>query len=110
MQGDHHEIEVEFPEFRQRIKELSASDPEFAASIQRHDELDNEIRSLEEQGQPVADETLEKLIERTRKGGAEIVNYLKTGSAYYAPGASAAAWAPTATTCSSSPAGSTSAR
>ena len=61
MQGDHHEIEVEFPEFRQRIKELSASDPEFAASIQRHDELDNEIRSLEEQGQPVADETLEKL-------------------------------------------------
>ena len=61
MQGDHHEIEVEFPEFRQRIEELSASDPEFAASIQRHDELDNEIRSLEEQGQPVADETLEKM-------------------------------------------------
>lgn len=28
------------------------------------------------------------LIERTRKGGAEIVNYLKTGSAYYAPSAS----------------------
>ena len=31
MQGEHHEIEVEFPEFRQRIKELSAADPEFAA-------------------------------------------------------------------------------
>ena len=61
MQGDHHEIEVEFPEFRQLIKELSASDPEFAASIRRHDELDNEIRTLEEQGQPVADEVLEKL-------------------------------------------------
>jgi len=28
------------------------------------------------------------IVERTRKGGAEIVNYLKTGSAYYAPGAS----------------------
>jgi malate dehydrogenase len=27
------------------------------------------------------------LIERTRKGGAEIVGYLKTGSAYYAPSA-----------------------
>ena len=26
-----------------------------------------------------------KLINRTRKGGAEIVNYLKTGSAFYAP-------------------------
>ena len=31
---------------------------------------------------------LEAMVERTRKGGAEIVNYLKTGSAYYAPSAS----------------------
>lgn len=34
--------------------------------------------------------TIERLIERTRKGGAEIVGYLKTGSAFYAPGASVA--------------------
>lgn len=34
--------------------------------------------------------TIERLVERTRKGGGEIVNYLKAGSAYYAPGASAA--------------------
>ncbi|SHE39749.1 malate dehydrogenase (NAD) [Desulforamulus putei DSM 12395] len=31
---------------------------------------------------------LESMVERARKGGAEIVNYLKTGSAYYAPSAS----------------------
>lgn len=31
---------------------------------------------------------IEAIVERTRKGGAEIVNYLKSGSAYYAPGAS----------------------
>src|SRR6516164_2725330 len=31
--------------------------------------------------------TLEKLVQRTRDGGAEIVKYLKTGSAYYAPSA-----------------------
>jgi len=30
---------------------------------------------------------IEKLVERTRNGGAEIVSYLKTGSAYYAPAA-----------------------
>lgn len=30
-------------------------------------------------------ENIEKLIERTRKGGAEIVDLLKTGSAFYAP-------------------------
>lgn len=31
---------------------------------------------------------INKLIERTRNGGIEIVNYLKSGSAYYAPAAS----------------------
>lgn len=35
-----------------------------------------------------ADE-IKKLSDRTRKGGAEVINYLKTGSAYYAPAASA---------------------
>jgi len=35
-------------------------------------------------------ETLDKIVARTRSGGAEIVNYLKTGSAYYAPAAAAA--------------------
>jgi len=42
-------------------------------------------------GIPVADlmpaDQLDKIITRTRNGGAEIVNYLKTGSAYYAPSA-----------------------
>jgi len=33
---------------------------------------------------------LEEIIQRTRDGGAEIVSLLKTGSAYYAPGAASA--------------------
>lgn len=33
--------------------------------------------------------TLDRLVQRTRDGGAEIVKYLKTGSAYYAPSAAA---------------------
>ena len=33
-------------------------------------------------------EKLESIIERTKKGGAEIVKHLKTGSAFYAPAAS----------------------
>ena len=32
-------------------------------------------------------ETINKIVERTQNGGAEIVKYLKTGSAYYAPSA-----------------------
>ena len=34
-------------------------------------------------------ETIDRLVDRTRKGGGEIVNLLKTGSAFYAPGAAA---------------------
>ncbi|HEX3659403.1 MAG TPA: malate dehydrogenase [Pirellulales bacterium] len=33
---------------------------------------------------------LEEIVDRTRKGGAEIVGFLKTGSAYYAPAAATA--------------------
>jgi len=42
-------------------------------------------------GRPVSEwlskEKLESLVRRTRDGGAEIVNLLKAGSAYYAPSA-----------------------
>ncbi|WP_142849605.1 malate dehydrogenase [Telmatospirillum sp. J64-1] len=38
-------------------------------------------------------EKLDKIVQRTRDGGAEIVNLLKTGSAFYAPAASAVAMA-----------------
>jgi malate dehydrogenase len=34
-------------------------------------------------------EAIDKLVDRTRKGGGEIVNLLKTGSAFYAPSAGA---------------------
>ncbi|MBN2168766.1 MAG: malate dehydrogenase, partial [Actinobacteria bacterium] len=43
-------------------------------------------------GTPLSDvvesESLEDIIDRTRKGGAEIVGHLKTGSAYFAPAVS----------------------
>ena len=45
-------------------------------------------------GLPLTDlldqETIDRLVKRTRDGGAEIVKYLKTGSAYYAPSAAVA--------------------
>ncbi|MFP6648941.1 MAG: malate dehydrogenase [Pirellulaceae bacterium] len=37
--------------------------------------------------QLIDDDRLEEIVERTRKGGAEIVGLLKTGSAFYAPAA-----------------------
>jgi len=44
-------------------------------------------------GIPITDlmdeKTIDAIVDRTRNGGAEIVKLLKTGSAFYAPGASA---------------------
>ncbi len=37
----------------------------------------------------IKQDALDKIVQRTRDGGAEIVNLLKTGSAFYAPAASA---------------------
>jgi len=39
------------------------------------------------------EEKLQKIVQRTRDGGGEIVNLLKTGSAFYAPASSAIAMA-----------------
>jgi len=39
--------------------------------------------------QLLSKERIDAIVERTRKGGIEIVDLLKTGSAYYAPAASA---------------------
>lgn len=78
MQGEHHEIETEFPEFRRIIEELSATDPDFAASVRRHNELDNEIRRLEELGQPISDEEITKM--KYERAGLKDIVYARIRS------------------------------
>ncbi|MCS6774031.1 MAG: malate dehydrogenase [Anaerolineae bacterium] len=58
------------------------------------DEMVPLVRYSTVAGIPISDllpkERIDAIVQRTRQGGAEIVNLLKTGSAYYAPGASVA--------------------
>ncbi len=58
------------------------------------DEMIPLVRYCTVAGVPIGDlltpEQIDSIVERTRKGGGEIVNLLKTGSAYYAPGAATA--------------------
>jgi uncharacterized protein YdcH (DUF465 family) len=61
MLGEPHDLLHDFPQFAARIEELKASDPSFARLVREHDELDADIRRLEELGQPVADITMETL-------------------------------------------------
>lgn len=67
-----------------------------AVTLGSHGDTMVPVPSLcEVDGKPLTEvldaETIDALIDRTRKGGAEIVALLKTGSAYYAPSAAAAA-------------------
>ena len=45
------------------------------------------INDLVQEGK-ISKEKLDQIVDRTKKGGAEIVKYLEKGSAYYAPAAS----------------------
>jgi malate dehydrogenase len=51
------------------------------------------VRLTNVSGIPLAElldqDAIDRIVDRTRNGGAEIVKYLKTGSAYYAPSAAA---------------------
>ena len=67
-----------------------------AVTLGSHGETMVPVPSLcEVDGKPLGvaldDASIEELVERTRNGGAEVVALLKTGSAYYAPSAAAAA-------------------
>jgi malate dehydrogenase len=58
------------------------------------DEMVPLVRYCTVAGVPISEllpaERVQAIVDRTRKGGGEIVNLLKTGSAYYAPGAAGA--------------------
>jgi malate dehydrogenase len=46
------------------------------------------IKSAKKKTRVIKKEKLDSIVERTKKGGAEIVKYLEKGSAFYAPAAS----------------------
>lgn len=67
-----------------------------AVTLGSHGETMVPVPSLcEVDGKPLGDvldeASIDELVDRTRSGGAEVVALLKTGSAYYAPSAAAAA-------------------
>jgi len=73
--------------------ELDVSIHSVVASVRggHGDEMVPLVRYSSVSGMPISQlmsaERVTALVERTRKGGGEIVSLLKTGSAYYAPGA-----------------------
>jgi uncharacterized protein YdcH (DUF465 family) len=61
MLGEHHHLLKEFPEFKDRIHQLKAENPDFARLYAEYDELDDEIYRIEEQIDTPSDAYTEEL-------------------------------------------------
>lgn len=57
----HHQIGVDFPQYRQAIHDLKMNNPEFAKLINHYDELDDEIYRIEAEIETPSDEYTESL-------------------------------------------------
>ncbi len=61
MLGEIHDVLHEFPNLEETIKELHENDAEFSQLMDDHDELDKQIRNLEEQALPTSDFHIEEM-------------------------------------------------
>jgi uncharacterized protein YdcH (DUF465 family) len=77
MLGEHHTLVLEFPEQRDRIHELKVSDNHFHRLMEEYDELTKKIERLEQEGEPLTDESMEDLKKRRLELKDELYTYLK---------------------------------
>jgi uncharacterized protein YdcH (DUF465 family) len=61
MQNEHHNLALEFPEFKDKIHELKTSNNHFRRLMDEHHELDKQVRRVEAQEEVMTDEALENL-------------------------------------------------
>jgi len=61
MQVEHHGLHHEFPEYGDKIHALKTSDAHFARLFNEYDQLDHEIRRIENAGSLISDTELEGL-------------------------------------------------
>ena len=61
MQNEHHNLALEFPEYKERVHELKMSNSHFRRLMDEHHELDREIRRAETNQHGISDEHLEDL-------------------------------------------------
>lgn len=61
MHVDHHDLYDDFPEMRDAIDVLKATNPYFTRSMNSYSRLTGKVEDLEEHDMPVADFTLEDM-------------------------------------------------
>ncbi|MFZ5756222.1 MAG: YdcH family protein [Pseudomonadota bacterium] len=61
MEPGNHSLNSEFPELKERIHDLKTGNRHFARLFGEYNDLDREVRRLEGEGSPKADETMEAM-------------------------------------------------
>lgn len=60
MSIENHTLTNEFPQLKDKINSLKTSNNHFARRFEEYNDLDREVRRLEGEGSPKADETMEE--------------------------------------------------
>lgn len=77
MQVEHHDLHHEFPEYREKIHTLKTTDAHFARLFNEYDQLDHEVRRIENSGSLISDTELESLKLKRVHLKDELFAYLK---------------------------------
>lgn len=78
--GDyHHDIGVEYPEYRERIHELKTGNAHFARLFDAYHEVDREIARIEQEIEPTDDAHAEDLKKRRVVLKDELFEMLRAG-------------------------------
>ncbi len=64
MLGEHHDLNHEFPQYKQRIHELKEQDAHFAKLCHEYEEADKEVYRIEEQIETPSDDYTEEVKKR----------------------------------------------
>lgn len=77
MQGEHHDLIHELPEFREKIHELKISNNHFAKLFDEYHEVDHEVRRIEQELETPSDEYTEELKKKRLHLKDELYSMLK---------------------------------
>lgn len=61
MFAEHHDLAHEFPEHKERIRTLKMENGHFAKMFDEYDELDHELRRIQQEIETPSDEVVEEL-------------------------------------------------
>lgn len=79
MFGEHHDLVHELPEYRDKIHEMKTSNSHFAKLFEEYDEVDHEIRRIEQEIETPSDEYTEELKKKRLSLKDQLYTMLKEG-------------------------------